>query len=355
MPELSPPRYSHFHTHILKVLGEMTRNEPGVFVSLTDTLVKRVILSLGFDPDKLSRYGTPEQGWVYEGITPAGLHRKVLIAYQDLHTRVKEPLTVKGVRGQWGLTETGVEKALLLQAPKKSANLTAQFLERRLRENKKLLPLIHRSVAAKMPRSSQTQVEDHVQTCMLRLISRDSLRSRLQMGFQIKDHHIVSWAIRSAYTDARDSATDAVTREYTGAITRVERRQFDDVEPTVLVKGGNEDVIWGASDGSRHDAGSWSDLVDTSSSMSASNTEDVLEFNALWGLVTQRVLERSVAGARYMKVLGMKMEGHSLQEIADAEQINRSKAVSLLSEARQLARSVLPRDLLQGHRLEGLL
>jgi len=300
----------------------------GELVTFDETFCKRVIRTLGFNPEKLGRYGPASAGWSYEGLSnPAGFRRKVVIAYQDLHSRRKIPLTVKGSHGAWGLTEAGVaEVERLREKARTEPNATSVFLNKRLKETKGALLLqMRKGISASLRGVSAAQLDDHVQSCLTRLIARDSLRTRILMDLPILDNHIAQWAINSAYTDARDSASNPVTREFYGARTETERAKGVKLAP--LSQGA---AMWGED---RKDAGSWTDLLDPNTS----SLEDQLQFEQLWTLVSNKIKAKTEHSDMYLNLLKMKMRGYSVHEIAMATNCSKEKATTLLAKARQFA------------------
>ena len=332
------PSYFHFYHPILKVLAKTTERQADVFVDCTVDLIKSVIHTAGFDPDNLGHYGKPTEGWCFEGkCKPVGMRKKVIIAYLQMH-RLREPLTVKGSYGKWAITEAGLKKLAAWDA---APNATSIFLAKRLKETRGgLFKTIKYAVAANMRVSSATsQLDDHVQTCLLRLISRDSLRTRILMDLPIRDNHIAHWAVRSAYADARNDGTEPVAREFHGARTEGERNGATLVHAETI---SDNRVIWNsdAGDVAGHDAGTWADIVDTASSFRATVSEDEIFFNDLWGQVSETIIARC-GGERHVQAMQMQMDGHSLQEIAHALSVTKARVSVMLTEARETAKLAL--------------
>jgi len=334
------PSFSDFRNPVLTVLGTLTDNQPGVFVPLTDKLFLMVYRAAGWNPKRLSLCGKPEDGWRIEGISgPPGFRRKVSIAYQDLHTRVKVPLTVKGNRGQWALTPSGVaQNQVLEEASRGKPNETALFIDRRLKETKgDFLRLLHRSVASKMLVSATSgMVEDHVQNCMVRLIHRNALKSRIMMGLPIPDYHIVQWAVRAAYTDARNDGTEPVAREMYGARTDTERARAKS-DPSLIVTTSHRDprILWGGEDSD----GAWTDIRDDDTTATSEAVDDNLLFQGIWDKVETVMRAKTPEGSHYLDLLGRKATGFSIQELADDEGVPAKRMKALLNKAKRTARA----------------
>jgi hypothetical protein len=319
-----------------------------VWVPFNDEVCCQIIRMAGFDPHNLDQYGNPADGWKYDGQSrPPGFKRRVIIAYQHLHhPRVRRVyLTRGGKRGFWALSPEGVEAVQrLLKNPRErrrvaqdKQNMTARFIDQRIRETKGgLLQTLHKAVATNMPVSAAAGiVEDHVQNTFTRLIARDALRSRILMGLPIKDHHLASWAIRGAYTDARNDGTEPVAREFLGARTESERARgkiLGDVSDPRLIWGGEE---------TETTAPCWTDIADTDSSMSAVATEERILFDQIWHNVEHTIRTRTSAGERGLQAMRMRAEGYSLQEIADAGNLARGRTTNLLDEVRRSAHELL--------------
>jgi hypothetical protein len=332
------PCVAHFYEPILKVLGELTQYQANVFIPVTEELHCRILRALGIDPEDLAQYGTPEEGWCHKGRgNPIGLQRKIVISYQRLHFR--HPYTVKGgPLGHWALTPEGVARARELTPvpePRVGAepNLTAKFFDKRLKESKTLLPLIRQTIRAKLPvsASSSLLIEDHLQNCLLRLIHRDALRTRILEGLPIEEHHIAQWAVRSAFTDIRNDGTEPLARERFGARTQRERDRGETPEATATqTTPGEVKVVW-------EEEGTVLEVVDKNSPLSALAAEESLDFQTLWSKVEATVAAKT-GTSQTLSVLKMRLEGRTLREIAEDLNVTRHIAASLLTKAKKVAR-----------------
>lgn len=335
---ISVPTSRNFRGPLLMILASQSKNTPGKLIPVTDKLYRHVIREAGYNPTKLKIYGPPEQGWCFSGISkPPGLRRKVNIAYREMH-RLKKPLVVQGVRGFWALTEAGVRRAQVLEEEKRNRpNVTAKFLEKRIKETDGgLLQLMRQHIAMKMPGSvAASLVDDHVQNCLMRLISRDSLRSRILLGFPVMDHHIASWAVNSAYVDIRNEGTEPLSRERYGNRTEKERKQGCPSETAVQGTGTENIVVF-------NETGELMDVVPSADKIESSEAEDQTVFRILWSKLLDTV--RDKVQDDQFQVMTLRAEGHTLQEIATQMGLSKSSVTKALSVVRDTARSTMLED-----------
>ena len=345
------------HDHLFQILGRAVGFQTHVYVEHTP-IVTEVIRAAGFDPEHLEQYGDPALGWRRVGWeNPVGFDRRVLRCFLNgYQKRVDDPHTELGARkGYWGLTESGVGVALELEREARTralaaatgrSNVTAQFLERRIRETGglqgKLWNRLRSAVRNRLPISAMTsQVEDHIQNCFVRLIARDSLKQKLATGEVITDEKLAFYAMNAGITDIRNDGTEPVSRELYGARTERERRRHIVLGPVADPR-----VIWGSAD---DDAGAWLDLADADSAMTALATHNSIQFNAIWAQVAEAVrFKKPLAGERYVNVLRLKASGHTVKEIAASEGVSPFRAASLMAEARRVVREASIEGLITG-------
>lgn len=341
------------------ILGRAVGFQPHVYVD-HQPIVTEVIKALGYDPDHLEHYGDPALGWRRKGWeNPPGFDRRVLRCFLDgFQKRAKDPYTEKGPhKGLWGLTEAGVAVARELEPkanteaprpPRKRANATARFLEQRILEtgglDGVLWSRLRAAVKNRLPISAvSSQVEDHIQNCFMRLISRDALRGRIEAGEEIPNDKLAYFAVNAGFTDARNAGTDPVCREFYGARTERERKQHILVGPINDAR-----VIRDIRDTEGLDAGSWADIEDVGSSMTADSTESMIQFKAIWSRVQRLVRVRKPhTGERYIQILRLKASGHTVKEIAQIQGVSTFRAASLMSEARRVVREARDRNTLK--------
>lgn len=331
--ENGAPTQSAFRDPLLLALGRATRFKPHTHMPLW--VVTPYTLKLyGYDPN--------DPPFPRKGRKPEGLDRKiqVLCLYlkrEDKWDRRKTPLTERGERGQWALTEAGVEQALRLESPKhrrNPTNLTARWLGDELHhpdgmERSPLYLSMARAIASKCSVSAATQqVDDHISGCIAKLIHRDSLRNRIMLGRSLSHSHICTYAVRSAWTDARDNATNPVCRELHGARTETERAKMEETKssgPRVL----DPRVTFSTEDGVTQ-------LLD----IAADDSDDVvdnLHFESLWGRVLDTIrVGKPKSYDRYIEVLKIKLQGGNSTDIAMAMGVSASRATSMMAEARRV-------------------
>jgi hypothetical protein len=328
------PTSKDFKTPLIRILAHDTRIESDVTVPVSNELIKRVIKEAGYDPENLGAYGAASQGWKYEGkVNPPGLKRQVVLAYKAMH-RCSQPLTVQGLRGQWGLTLMGTQTARGLGC-KPPQNATSRFLDRRLRQGGgKVYVHLKRALASRLRLSAANhKVEDHLHNCFERLIRRDALRSRIEAGTPIENHHLVSWAIRSGITDIRDEGTNPVTREIHGS--RTERERSQEIE---LGDGKDPRIVRSAEGG-----GSLLDVVDDDSCFpTTAAVEDKLHFESIMGNLEGKLQKlHPKAGERYLGILKQRMSGDTVTEIATNESVSKFRASTLIANARDAGQRAL--------------
>jgi len=341
------PTQTAFRESFLLALGRATCFEP--FAALPLWLLTPATLKIfGIDPNnpEFPREGRKKGA--------EGLDRKIQVLAMYLRRQDKRScrrnyrttkLTVRGdERGFWALTPEGVARARQLDglSPGQSVpNLTGRWLGERLTapggmENSRLYKAMGAAVASKCSVSAASQqVDDHISECLTRLIHRDSLRNRLMLDKRITDSHLCTYAVRSAWTDARNSATNPVCREMYGARTETERRKATEAEPprrwhitdprVTFAK--NEDgvaqLLEIADDG-------FDEIVDN------------LHFESMWAQMLEAIRvgkgNKKKVYDRYIKVVMLKLQGGGTKDIALAMGVSNSRATSMLAEARRMLR-----------------
>ena len=202
--------------------------------------------------------------------------------------------------------------------------------------NSDLYKIMKSAVTSKCPVSaSSSQIEDHLSECILRLIRRDSLRNRIMMGKPITDSHLCTYAIRSAWTDARNSATNPICREMFGARTETERRKMRQEQAE-----GKESRRWQIQDSRVSLQRKSEDGVAMLMNIAVNNQdviEDAIYFKSIW----DRLLEEIKVGKpkvwdRYSQVLAVKLQGGGAHEVALEMGVSKSRATSMISETRRV-------------------
>jgi len=223
-------------------------------------------------------------------------------------------------------------------------NYTSEWLSTHLRPTgrsgeSKLMRAMKAAVRSKCPISAQSdKVEDHIQEFLLKLVRRDGLRKKILAGDKITYSHLASYAVRSAWTDARNAGTEPVEREMYGARTERERREWGDTPlPELPQTKPDSRLIWGGEeDGNSAIVG----VVD------AANPPDVLfqqrkDFEVMWSRIeTVMRSQKPQAWERYSGILRMKYQGLSTDDIAEKENVSTHRAASLIQEAKSAIRAV---------------
>lgn len=333
-----PPTPKEFLPYLLQVLGQAVKFKSGCFVKGAD-ITDTVILKMGFDPDTLSTLGNPDLGWrMSEGPGSYGFRFRVRYAFKGgWYECSGAPLTMRGPnRGDWGLTEAGVEQARqLCGVPRR--NMTANFLEARLKATKGLEGHLWRTlqaaVASKLPISAATgMIDDHIHNCMVRLISRDSLRERILAGKTIPDSLLATYVIRSSFTDIRDMATNPITREMFGARTERERKTGTSPGPIKDPR-----IIW------TKDADGLATIGDIAGDpLGVGGVQDLDEWEDFQKYMScvEKILKKKKprASDRYLGILRMRVSGFTISEIAEEEGVTTYRAASMVAEARRCLR-----------------
>jgi len=325
-------------------MGTLSGWKAGVFVDHKEA--KRAVTQrAGYDPDNLAQYGDPEDGWRMTGghATFKSFGRRIWNAYRRGYWLKEIPLTEKGPkRGQWGLTPAGLETARSYAGFQSVGNTTAQFLDQRLKETGGLggrfWGMLRAAVATKFPISNKAGLlDDHIQTCMMRLIHRDSLRERVLSGQNITDTHIATYVVRSAINDCRDAATEPLTRELYGARTVKER--VEGVEP--LCSPNPSKITWNM------DEGCWEDVVDFSSP--TDQFESQSNFREVWKEIKSAVIHQYPdSWEQLLWFTQLRSEGYTIQETADKMNVTITTAHSYMHNMKRCREVVWESGVLDG-------
>jgi hypothetical protein len=298
-------------------------------------------------------------------VDPVGLDKRVRDAYRNLHKMDKNGwfhasyskahggfMTVAGTPKKWALTEAGVERAKqidkrLIRKMGGTPNFTGIWLGQQLQayggmQASSLFKALASAIASKCPVSkSSGQVEDHVSEFILRQIHRDSLRDRIMAGKTPSVSHLCSYAVRSAFTDARNSGTNPVCRALYGARTETERRK--------AAESGEDTKRWSYNDTNvtytKGDNG-MTQILD----IVVNDDEEIydrLYFNDIWkGVMSTLQKGKPKVFKRYAEVLEIKSRGFGTDEVACAMGVSKSRASSMIAEARRVVREARDEGLL---------
>jgi len=306
-----PPSAGHFIPALLHQLYQATGGQVGVFV--TDKPVLRAtVLEAGFDISRLNQYGQPSEGWRLWGRTPDGVARRAWRALQRLQ-KIPVPQVVRGPKyGLWGLTEAGVEAAKALP---RGSNLTATYLGRRMLDTGGPTGTFYNTLAyaviKKLPLSAnRDRINDHVQTFLAKLITRDSLRGKLLAGERIQDSLLGTYAVRSAYSDCRDWGTEPIERELYGARTETERHRERERDQETKPEE-QENPLWGTPEVNPlvthflDQENGW-DVEDMAESAKARLVDDRITWEAIWSQVRATLKARHIGQAAEI----LRLHGH---------------------------------------------
>jgi hypothetical protein len=228
---------------------------------------------------------------------------------------------------------------------KPKCNLTSKWLSKHLTPRKgqaesDLMRSMKVAVRSKCPVSATTgKVDDHVQEFLLKLVRRDGLSKKISAGQNVTYSHLASYAVRSAWTDARNAGTEPVERELYGARTERERREWKLTGKPAhnhLVRASDR-IIWGGGDeGPSHIVG----VVDATQPPDES-FQQRKDFESMWARV--EVLMKAAkpqAWERYAGILRMKYQGYTTGDIAAKENVSQHRAASMIQEAKSAIRLV---------------
>ena len=210
-------------------------------------------------------------------------------------------------------------------------NATASYLEGRIMStggmNGTFVNKIRAAINKKLPVSRTIgMTEDHVQNFFTKMIHRDSLAKDIANGYKIRDGELVLFAIRSGYTDIRDTSVDPVCRELFGSRNQKDRKSGESIGPIR-----DSRVVWSPQDDGYQ---TWADIADTSA-----NQEDSAIFNQLWNKLEDTIREyKPNAAERYINILQCKVMGDTVGEIAEKENVSVFRAASMMAEVRRVLR-----------------
>lgn len=223
-------------------------------------------------------------------------------------------------------------------------NYTSEWLAKHLRPapgqtESVLMKKMRAAVRAKCPISASAgKVDDHVQEYLLKLVRRDGLRKKILAGSKITYSHLASYAVRSAWSDARNAGTEPVERELYGARTERERRNWaKEGKPETRRTKADKRIVWGrGADGEVGVVG----VVDKACGVDLS-FQQRKDFEAMWSRVEAVMrAKKPLAWKRYAGILKMRYLGFSADEIAKAENVSTFRAASLIQEAKKAIRAV---------------
>lgn len=275
------------------------------------------------------------------------IHIKTLRNYYRSMSREKKPLCFRRRRGKieyWGLTTLGLMEAIRI----KGGNLTGAWIEHHTRGSRTLTksPLwaeMVQTLSRSLPTSVRSHtIEDHIQQCLTRLIHRDALADWLLQGNSVTHSRIAGFALRSAYTDCRDSARNPVCRTLMNARTvdevrRAKKKQIEAADEGKTTRRVNStSANHGFSSGSNPGAGP-NRLLPIDIAADAQVAEVAAFRQAYIAAITILRKKRPKSWEYYKKTLDLQLQGYSAHEIAkDFDLGSRSKVRNGLIDLREV-------------------
>lgn len=350
-----PEGYKWLRPYVLQVLGRMTGFQPDRVVA-RDVFTDKVLQAIGVNP------GQWPTDWVPRGsITPMAMDRRIHCVYQSLK-RCSTPLTLDASdvgTCQFGLTKAGAAAAWDLCADelevlkeKLDGNLTRGFLLKRFGtgplEESDLYQRFARAITTKLLISARIQlVDDHIQNFLSKLIRLDSLRSRILRGQTIPNSLLVSWAIGSARTDARNTGVEPVCRSLYGAFTEREREHMEKgtFSPKIAAypaKTHAKDKGWSRRGMNIWIQGSGTDQFDIQDKLpTPEDTCADADFVANLQMTCERAIRRKAHKGtrdRYCLISRLLIRGLKAVDIAEHLGVSKSRANSLINSVRNILR-----------------
>ena len=224
-------------------------------------------------------------------------------------------------------------------------NVTAQWLNLHLtpeegQTSSKLMDHLRAKLSRKCTHSSKLGIiDEHIAHYVANLIHRDALCSRIKDG-SISYSYVATYAVRSAYSEMRDFATDALTREVTGARTAKERaekaRREAEQENLIPVRKKTDKVTK-----TRRDDVSYSEWDVSDQGDSVSDLEDRLHFEKVWSRLEDVMrAAKPKSWQRYCNLLKMQIvDDLPVKKIAEIDGVSAPRAATMLQEARMTVRS----------------
>jgi hypothetical protein len=172
---------------------------------------------------------------------------------------------------------------------------------------------------------SAGMIEDHIHNYFVRAIHRDAFAHMLSESPKLPYGKVISYCVNSAKTDMRSMGVEPICRTAFGARTERERKTPQPKYPRTQFTPSldTDGAIFSLED--PHSPDEW------------------LDFEKIWAQV-QTLIQRKKPHAweRYSQVLKLKLEGYSVDEIADQTGVGSHRATSLIQEARKCVRKANP-------------
>jgi hypothetical protein len=307
---LPMPKTAAFTDAVLAMLGKATEFDHRREVP-ADDLRQNVLDSLGYDLDDLPVH------W-----NAASLPPRVTSAFRSLSPK----FTRVAKRGMWGLTRRGVKKARRL-----AQNVTTRWIDK---QGSGFLSYLVDKVGRKLPVSKTLGVvEDHVHNYLRKAIDRDAFNKPLSEG-KLPWSKVVSYTVRSAYTDIRGEGTDAHCRTLRGSLTEQNRKKMaetgvDDrripwTDPRVVLSRDDHGGVLQDMACDMFDANWFDDKIDTD------RAEDALA----------TMLSNQYSND-YAAVYDLVLNDHTSHEIAKALDISHRMSTTMATRVRQFTKKMM--------------
>lgn len=241
------PKESRFYGPVVYLIGKLTNWKPYVGVDHTlirDDALRLAGLDLIRDEDGIATHATDgESVWPLESTSSKkrdGLYRVAHFGWYHQTRKYREECDalcarpIKGKRGEWALTQLGIQKAKALRRVYEGKirlsagpNVTAQYLGEHF--NRFYEPTL-KHLRRRMRRSEELdKIEDHAQSWIETVIQRNGLRKAIDLGMAIPPSRVSRWTRNQAITDIRNEAEEPVCRLFHGALKKKEREDMDAV------------------------------------------------------------------------------------------------------------------------------
>ncbi len=225
-------------------------------------------------------------------------------------------------------TETALGRAVIAVRAEAAAkqNLTALWLARHgIQVRSMLVSYLETKLATSR---NMGLIEDHVQTFLLRLVERDTLRPHLQDGKEPTPSVLRIWLYQSACTEMRGWGVDASLRKSRGAKTNRDRLVEKGKKPEAPVIHASP-VAELRSFSESEEIGS--DYYDPESR----TVEDRLADLQLVEAYRSRI-EKRLKDARFLRVFESLLDGDKRRELAEAHGMTPAQVSAMISRIREV-------------------
>ena len=248
----------------------------------------------------------------------------------------KDPLvkSLRPVPGIWMLTSEGAAKALALIQEKGTpgCSRTGQWFDQNVGPQE--MEKLYVNLSRRLPRSATLRkIKGHVHTKISKMVELDSFGANLAAGQPPSLNQISHFIYRSAVSDLVADGREPVSRALHGANTPRERGG----EHLILNAEELGQPVWLSTTAIEDEPGG--PVVDV---VGRSLEIDLMEQDAVRSGLAD--IEKAVrafkpkAGDRYVAVLRSQIEGKTISEIGEQENVGYDRASTLINDARNVAR-----------------